>query len=316
MAFDKLNRRQLLEESLYHFNEAENSIQSAMRRLAEAIRREDIVAAPEPEPAPEPAPVPDPEPIPAPAPEPTPAPEPAPDTEPEPAPAPAPVYAPIVKIDERHARWADRKWRVNTKRQPHSLQVTADRARFEIRPEDFLDGSKPRSELSGSIYGDDTRLPNGVLLRGGFTLNAHAWGSDMSKTWGGVYGQIHIGSKVGGSPALSFRRDQDGDFKVATRGEKDLGGTTQWKGPLPFDEEHDIVYCVKLHPTEAELRVWIDREPVLDLTGVSIGHSIADAYWALGLYFSGGITGPIVAEYSEHTYPSPDGDSPLIRAVR
>ena len=215
--------------------------------------------------------------------------------------------------------WAGRMWRVNAGStihhgMDHSLRMSpkGGRIRFELRdfPENnsATDSSKVRrAELSGSVYGDRTRLPNGEALWGAFSFVHHGWSDSpgMRELQGGVYGQIHIGSTFGGSPALAFRRRADGRFLITTRGEYDTEGTTRYEGDLSFDELHDVVYEVSLHPTRGSLRVWIDGQQIVDARGLSLGHSNAESYWNLGTYFSGGISGTVVAEYANHVYPAP-----------
>lgn len=289
MAYDTLSNAQLAAEVRENMNKAENAMQAGMRRADELIRRLGAAA---------PIPVPSPDPISVPV-----------------------AYASTLVdgLTPPQIDWAGRPWRVNmgsswNPGMDHCLQVAGGKARFELR-NTLLDKSKAdndasamrRAELSGSLYGDPVRLPNGVPLWGGFTTKHHAWADPvgMRALSGGVYGQIHMGSKFGGSPALAFRRDDDGTLKITTRGENNTSGTTQFQGPLSFDKAHDIVFCVTLHETAGGLQVWIDGAPVIDVSGKSIGHSNAEHYWNLGLYFSGGITCPVVAEYANHVYPAP-----------
>ena len=215
--------------------------------------------------------------------------------------------------------WAGKIWRVNAGStirhgMDHSVRISpgGGRIRFELRdsPDDNSkhdSGKVRRAELSGSLYGDPTRLPNGESLWGAFSFVHHGWSDSlgMRELQGGVYGQIHIGSTFGGSPALAFRRRADGRFLITTRGEYDPEGTTQYEGDLGFDELHDLVYEVNLHPTQGSLRVWIDGQQIVAARDLSIGHSNAESYWNLGTYFSGGISGTVVAEYANHVYPAP-----------
>jgi hypothetical protein len=189
----------------------------------------------------------------------------------------------------------------------HCLRLTPSRARFEIRdsrfdrgPRDDLD--KRRSELR---IPKSPRLPNGVALWGAMSFIHHQWEDPdgMARTWGGVHGQVHIGSKFGGSPAVAFRRTRRGKLAITTRGEEDPEGTRRYEGSLPFDQLHNLVYRILLHPSRGAAAVWLNGEPVLDVSGVSIGSSHAECYWSFGCYYSGGITCPIVAEYGDHVYP-------------
>jgi hypothetical protein len=126
----------------------------------------------------------------------------------------------------------------------------------------------------------------------------------MMSSWGGVYGQIHMGSKVGGSPALAFRRKHDGRFQITTRGQFDDEGTLQYEGPLAFGKTHDIVYRLVLHPTDGSLQVWINGKKLVDVAKASIGHAAGDSYWNIGLYFPKNVIPKAVAEYANHAYPS------------
>ena len=215
--------------------------------------------------------------------------------------------------------WAGRKWRVNSGAtyvtdMGHSVRVTPyrNRVRIELRntsnDKTASDSSSVRrAELSGSLYGDPTRLPNGQSLWGAFSSRHDAWAdpAGMKALTGGVYGQIHIGSKFGGSPALAFRRKSDGRYRITTRGEFSTASTVRYEGVVPFGTVHDVVYNVVLHPTAGSLRVWINGVQVVNVANVSIGHSNAESYWNVGAYFSGGITSPVVTEVANHVYPAP-----------
>lgn len=215
--------------------------------------------------------------------------------------------------------WADRFWRANTgaaqyPEKAYAVQTTLDKriVRFELRDSDrdrskSDSGTTRRAELSGSLYGCDERLPNGTPLWGAFSFRHSAWENPvgMAAKSGGVYGQIHMGSEFGGSPALAFRRGRDGRFRITTRGQFELDGTIHYDRSLTFDEPHDLVYRVSLHPTEGEISVWLDGDLVVEQARVSIGHDSAQSYWAFGLYFSGGIAGSVSAQYAHLAYPAP-----------
>jgi hypothetical protein len=216
--------------------------------------------------------------------------------------------------------WADRSWRVNAgsnrhRGMDHSVRISPDgtRIRFELR-DTLRDNAKSdsrrvrRAELSGSLYGNPTRLPNGESLWGAFSFNHHHWSdyAGMAELQGGVYGQIHIGSAFGGSPALAFRRTKQGRFRITTRGQYDREGSVRYGGDLSFNEAHDLVYRVTVHPRRGSLSVWIDGEQVVDESAISIGHENAESYWNLGIYFARGISNPIIADYANHVYPGPE----------
>lgn len=213
-----------------------------------------------------------------------------------------------------HVNWDGREWRCAmgstwNAGMDHCLRLTSGRARFEIRdtgrdkgPMD--DGNKRRSELR---FPKAPRLPNGTALWGAFSFLHHGWADPqgMAKGWGGVHGQLHIGSSFGGSPAVAFRRTRRGEFAITTRGENDEKGTFRYRGPLPFDQVHHLVYRVTFHPTNGALTVWLNGRAVVDIAGVSIGSGHAECYWSFGCYYSGGISNPIVAEFGDHIYPGP-----------
>lgn len=188
----------------------------------------------------------------------------------------------------------------------HSFQPAQDRARFEIQPtpRDRAAGDAPDKRRS-ELHCTRNRLPNGVPLWGAMSFIHHSWSDPegMAKGWGGVHGQIHMG-KFGGSPALAFRRTRDGRFLVTTRGQFDDGNNRRWMAPVSFDEAHDLVYRVILHPSSGELDVWLDGKHVFELRGASIGSQVGGSYWCLGCYYSGGISCPVVAEFANHAFPS------------
>lgn len=213
-----------------------------------------------------------------------------------------------------HIAWNDRKWRCAmgstwNRGMDHSLRLAPGRARFEIRddprnrgPAD--DEKKRRSEIR---FPKSPRLPNGVPLWGAMSFVHHQWDdpAGMAGNWGGVHGQLHIGSKFGGSPAVAFRRTRRGDFAITTRGERDAEGSRRYERPLPFDALHSLVYRVVLDPRDGALSVWLNGDSVLDVRRISIGSSDAECYWSFGCYYSGGISCPIIAEYGDHIYPGP-----------
>ena len=203
----------------------------------------------------------------------------------------------------------------------HCLRLTDRKARFEIR--DTLDDRrakdppiKRRSELSGSLPGNRERLPNGVPLWGALSFIHHRWAdpAGMATRTGGVHGQIHAGNTFGGSPALAFRRNNRGEFTVTTRGEYDPKSRVRYLDALSFDQAHDLVYNIVLHPTDGALAVWLDGRQIIDVRGQSIGTRHAESLWAVGCYYAGGATCPVVAEFANHRYPAQLNLSDRIRA--
>ncbi len=211
--------------------------------------------------------------------------------------------------------WAGRKWRCNMgstwhEDMNHCLQLTSGRARFEIRNSPYDrsrndESGKLRSEISGSLRGDRARLPNGELLWGAMSFIHHPWSdpAGMAQLTGGVHGQVHMGHGFGGSPALAFRRTKDGQFAVTTRGEQEPKSRIRYHEARSFGEVHDLVYRVRLHPSEGSLTVWLDGERIVDLGRASIGSRHADSFWNIGCYYAGGASCPIVAEYANLVYP-------------
>jgi hypothetical protein len=193
----------------------------------------------------------------------------------------------------------------------HCLRLTDRKARFELHDTDFdrPADDPPRKRRSELHFPKRPRLPNDVPLWGAMSFIHHGWAdpSGMARlTMGGAHGQIHIGSRAGGSPAVAFHRYKDGDFLVTTRGEQSRANIRRFKAPLAFDRPHDLVYRVVLSPTNGSLVVWLDRHKIIDLTGVPIGSHFAESYWNFGAYYYGGVTCPIVAEFANHVYPAPE----------
>ena len=218
--------------------------------------------------------------------------------------------------------WDGRKWRCAmgstwNRGMDHCLRLTPKRARFEIRdsPQDRGPADNPAKRRSEIRFPNSPRLPNGVPLWGATSFLHHqrADPEGMAKRWGGVHGQLHIGSTFGGSPAVAFRRTRRGEFAITTRGENDEEGTLRYHGPLSFDQVHYLVYRVVLHPKNGALTVWLNGQMVLDVRGASIGSSHAECYWSFGCYYSGGITCPIIAEFGDLIYPGPTSLSDRIR---
>lgn len=211
--------------------------------------------------------------------------------------------------------WAGRKWSCAMgstwhKGMDYSLRLREGMARFELRDTVFdrPAGDPERKRRAELHYPRRPRLPNDVPLWGAMSFIHHGWADPlgMAKTTGGAHGQIHMGSTVGGSPPVAFRRHGDGSFLVTTRGESERGNTIRYKAPLAFDRPHDLVYRVVLNPTGGSLVVWLNRQKIVDLERTPIGSSAAESYFNFGSYYSGGVTCPIVAEFANLVYPAPD----------
>jgi hypothetical protein len=210
--------------------------------------------------------------------------------------------------------WNERKWRCaagSTWHQgmDHSVRLTTDKARFEIRDTPFdrpsLDpATKRRAELH---FAKRPRLPNEVPLWGAMSFIHHRWQDPqgMARLTGGVHGQIHIGSSFGGSPAVAFRRHGNGNFRVTTRGEQDPGNNVRYDRPLAFDKVHDLLYRVVLSPDRGSLAVWLNRQKIVDVQNASIGSHHAECHWNFGCYYGEGISCPVIAEYANLAYPGP-----------
>ena len=223
----------------------------------------------------------------------------------------APYRSTLINgLTPERVQWDDQSWHAAmgstwTPNMEHSLQLTATRARFEIRDSANDRGpNDPNSKRRSELHATKSLLPNGIPLWGAMSFNHHSWAdpSGMARQWGGVHGQIHM-HKFGGSPAVAFRRKGDGRFLISTRGENDLDGHTRWIGPLAFNTVHDLVYRVVLHPSQGELDVWVDGRQIINVRQASIGSSLGGCYWCLGCYYSGGIACPIIAEFANHVHP-------------
>lgn len=206
--------------------------------------------------------------------------------------------------------WGGRTWKADmgstwTANLDYSCRVTATKIRFELHSTTFDRAVNDPVDKRRTELHDKTSLPNGVAMWGAFSVNNHAWAdpAGMTATTGGAMCQMHMPS--GGSPAFAFRRDKNGNFLVTTNGANDpINNNKRYVGPLSFGAVHDIVYRCVIHPVNGELDVWVDGRQVLTLRGASIGQTNPGCYWCLGLYFAGGTTCPIVAEYSNHVAPT------------
>jgi hypothetical protein len=213
-------------------------------------------------------------------------------------------------LTPKRVKWDGREWSADmgstwTAGMEHCFQVAATSARFEIRTDenDRGENDDPRKRRS-ELHCTKNLLPNGTPLWGAMSFNHHGWAdaAAMAKGHrGGVHGQVHM-HKFGGSPAVAFRRSADGRFRVTTRGEFDPDGSERWAGPLSFDQVHDLVYRLLLHPTAGELGVWLDGANIVDVKGVSIGSSLGGCYWCVGCYYGGGVACPVAAEFANHVF--------------
>jgi len=211
--------------------------------------------------------------------------------------------------------WAGRKWHcaAGSTWHPgmdHCVRLKGDKARFELRNTEFdrPNGDPVQKRRSELHFPRPPRLPNEIPLWGAVSFIHHRWSDPlgMVKLMGGALGQIHMGSSFGGSPAVAFRRENTGAFAVTTSGEVGGRNVKRYEATLAFDRPHDVVYRVVLSPTQGSLVVWLNREKIVDLEGASIGSHFAESYWNLGCYFAGGVSCPVVAEFANLAYPSPD----------
>ena len=184
---------------------------------------------------------------------------------------------------------------------------TATKSRFELHntTKDHGDNegsTKRRSEL----HENTNRMPNGVELWGAYSFIDHSWSDPAGMKAngnGGAHMQMHMPS--GGSPAFAFRRYKDGRFLITTNGDNDpTNNHKRYIAALSFDRVHDIVYRFTIDPMHGRLDVWLDGNHVLSLSDASIGSSTPGCYFCFGLYYGGGVTCPIVAEFGNLVFPS------------
>lgn len=216
-------------------------------------------------------------------------------------------------LTPRRIAWNGREWLCDAGSTWHpgmdyALRLTPAKARFEVRDTEFdRSEADPPRKRRAELHCPEARLPNDVPLWGAMSFIHHSWDdpAGMSALEGGVHGQMHIGSSFGGSPAMAFRRDKNGNFRITTRGELEPKNTTRFDFPLPFNAVHDLVYSVVLSPNNGSLLVWLDGQQVVNLRGASIGSHYAECYWNIGCYYGGGVTCPVIAEFANHVYPGP-----------
>lgn len=188
----------------------------------------------------------------------------------------------------------------------HSWRVTATADRFELHPtpqdravNDSAD--KRRSEL----HYKKTELANGMEYWGAYSFIDHSWPDPvgMNLTTGGAHMQMHMPS--GNGAAFALRRYRDGTFLVTTNSSAG-GNLKQFNAPLSFDAVHDVVYRCICDPAAGELDLWLDGTQVTafrGLLGIAGATSTAGYYFCRGLYYGGGITCNIVAEFANVVTP-------------
>jgi hypothetical protein len=189
----------------------------------------------------------------------------------------------------------------------HCWRVAGSKSRFELRNTTNDRGSgDPSSKRRSELHENKTRMPNGVAMWGAHSFVDHAWSDPsgmLANGSGGAHMQMHMPS--GGSPAFAFRRYKDGRFLITTNGDADsTSNHKRYIAALSFDQPHDLVYRFILDALKGELDVWLDGRHVVSLRGASIGSYTAGCYLCLGLYYGGGVTCPIVAEYGNFAFPA------------
>ncbi|MGZ2411646.1 hypothetical protein ACUXST_001043 [Sphingomonas sp. F9_3S_D5_B_2] len=210
----------------------------------------------------------------------------------------------------KYSKWQGMTWSADmgstwVRNMDYAWRATQERCRFELhntvndRPSG--DGSKKRrSELHLSRV----KLPNNTQLWGAFSFKDQPWSdrAGMARTTGGTLMQMHAPGS--GSPAFAIRRGGNGNLVITTVGELDPNNHKRYDSPLAFNTVHDVVYRCVLHPTAGQLDVWIDRRRVISLRNQSIGYAQSGHYACFGLYFSGGVTCPVVCEFGNWVTPS------------
>jgi hypothetical protein len=206
----------------------------------------------------------------------------------------------------RNIRWKCAMGSVWNAALDHCWRVTPNKSRFELHN---TTGDRAKSDTTNvrrsEIHANNYPLPNGVSLWGAYSFLDHKWADPlgMARLQGGAHAQMHM--PAGGSPAFAFRRDRNGNFLVTTNGANDPTNNHPWyKAALSFDQVHDVVFRCLIDPVRGELDVWLDRVKIVSLRGVSIGQATAGCYWCVGLYYTGGISCPIISERANHVFPS------------
>ena len=185
-------------------------------------------------------------------------------------------------------------------------RTTSTKSRFELHnsTKDRAtgdDSTKRRSEL----HEHENPMPNGVEMWGAYSFLDQAWSdpAGMANLMGGSHMQMHMPD--GGSPAFAFRRYKDGQFLVTTNGDNDpTTNNKRYKGALAFNRVHDLVYRFIIDPLHGQLDVWVDGNHVVNLWDSSIGTAKPGCYFCIGLYFAGGVTCPVIAEFGNIAFPS------------
>jgi hypothetical protein len=189
-------------------------------------------------------------------------------------------------------------WNLNM---PHSCRVTSDKVRFELH-NTLQDRAvnDPSDKRRTEFHYKKFVLSNGIEYWGAYSFLDHSWADPLgmkAKTSGGAHFQMHMPS--GGSPAFAFRRYKDGSFGITTN---PGGNVKRLTLPLSFNGVHDLVYRCVCHPTTGQLDVWVDGKQILSYRG-PMGVSSNGYYACHGLYYAGGVTCNVVAEFANVVEP-------------
>lgn len=204
--------------------------------------------------------------------------------------------------------WLGHSWSVDTgstwnQNMDYSWRTTSDKCRFELHNTvDDRGQMDPSYKRRAEIHDPKHPFQNGVVYWHAFTFLDFAWAS-MPNSGPGTIMQMHWPS--GASPAFAFRRLQNGNLCITTRGDT-TGNTQRYKGPLSFGAPHDFVYRFKLDGSNGSLDVWVDGNHILSLTGVPIGSKTENGcYLGIGPYYGSGTSNVIVQEYANiASFPS------------
>lgn len=194
--------------------------------------------------------------------------------------------------------WSNNSGQVWNTNVPYALGFSSVRLRAELHDTNYDHGQKDPVDKRRAEIHSKVDLNNGVTYWHAFSYLDQPWTNPagQKKAGGGAIHQIHMPD--GGSPAIAFRRFQDGSFGVTTN---PGGNIKRFKMPMTFGQPHDIVYRFTLSAagaTNGSLAVWVDGRKMLDLANVAIGGEGNGYYLCLGAYYGSGLGGNrIIQEY-------------------